>query len=74
MHILNHFQTADGSNAVVIGKLGSYDYPMVLVGGNCSLQGYDVDGEDKFWTVSCTCTDIIFMVIITDRVILTLVL
>ena len=45
------FQTPDGSNAVVIGKLGSIEEPLAIIGGNCSLQGYDVEGNDLFWTV-----------------------
>lgn len=26
--------------------------PVVIVGGNCSITGFDVDGEERFWTVS----------------------
>lgn len=44
--------TPDGSNAVVIGLLGGLDKHMVIAGGNCSIQGYDVDGEESFWTVT----------------------
>ena len=25
---------------------------MVIVGGNCSLTGFDIDGEERFWNVS----------------------
>ena len=25
---------------------------MVIVGGSCSLTGYDIDGEERFWNVS----------------------
>ena len=46
------FQCADGANCIVIGKLGTIIEPMVLFGGNCSLQGFDQDGTDIFWTVS----------------------
>ena len=46
-------QTSDGSNAVVIGSLGNIDSSMVIVGGNCSIQGYDQDGNENFWTVRC---------------------
>ena len=35
-----------------MGKLGGIENPMVIIGGNCSLQGYDHEGEDLFWTVS----------------------
>ncbi|KAJ8298785.1 hypothetical protein KUTeg_022845 [Tegillarca granosa] len=49
---LYYKDTADGSNAIVIGKLGTYDNPMAIVGGNCSLQGYDMEGNETFWTVT----------------------
>ena len=25
--------------------------PLVIVGGNCSIQGFDEEGDEKFWTV-----------------------
>jgi hypothetical protein len=46
------FQTADGSNAVVMGKLGTINSPLAIIGGNCSIQGFDKDGNDTFWTVT----------------------
>jgi Bardet-Biedl syndrome 2 protein len=45
-------QTPDGANAVAVGKLGSIENPLAIIGGNCSLQGYDVEGNDAYWTVS----------------------
>ena len=45
---------ADGANAIVIGKLGSNDSPMAIVGGNCSIQGFNAKGDDVYWTVSET--------------------
>ncbi|XP_060066741.1 Bardet-Biedl syndrome 2 protein homolog [Ylistrum balloti] len=44
--------TADGSNCIVIGRLGAIEDPMAIVGGNCTLQGYDMEGNDIFWTVT----------------------
>ena len=44
----------DGANSVVIGHLGSLPAPLALVGGSCSLLGYDQEGNDTFWTVSFT--------------------
>ncbi|KAK3101351.1 hypothetical protein FSP39_002925 [Pinctada imbricata] len=44
--------TPDGANAVTIGTLGQIESPMVIVGGNCSLQGYDQEGNENFWTVT----------------------
>jgi len=26
--------------------------PVAIVGGNCSITGFDFDGEERFWTVS----------------------
>lgn len=45
-------QTPDGANAVAIGELGEIPGPMVIMGGNCSLQGYDLEGNENFWTVT----------------------
>ncbi|XP_077966943.1 BBSome complex member BBS2-like isoform X2 [Styela clava] len=45
-------EVPDGVNALEIGKLGDIEYPMVIAGGNCTLQGFDVGGEDKYWTVA----------------------
>lgn len=41
-----------GANAVAIGELGEIPGPMVIMGGNCSLQGYDLEGNENFWTVA----------------------
>ncbi|XP_052802145.1 Bardet-Biedl syndrome 2 protein homolog [Mya arenaria] len=45
-------ETSDGSNAIAIGELGNIEGTMVIVGGNCSIQGYDVEGNENFWTVT----------------------
>lgn len=42
----------DGVNAIVMGQLGSTESPMAIIGGNCALQGYDIEGNDLFWTVT----------------------
>ena len=41
-------------NVVEIGKLGSMptEDPVAIAGGNCSLQGFDYEGNDVFWTVT----------------------
>ncbi|ELU16233.1 hypothetical protein CAPTEDRAFT_171644 [Capitella teleta] len=44
--------TPDGANAVVVGNLGSIENPVAIIGGNCSLQGYDLEGTDTYWTVT----------------------
>lgn len=43
---------ADGANVIVTGRLGSFENPLAIVGGNCSIQGFDFEGNDEFWTVT----------------------
>lgn len=45
---------ADGVNALTVGTLGRPDNrkPLAIAGGNCSLQGFDAEGNDPFWTVT----------------------
>ena len=54
---LSSLQVADGVNTIVIGHLGGYDNPLAFVGGNCSIQGFDMEGNDEFWTVSTIMLD-----------------
>lgn len=43
----------DGVGAICIGPSASNNkQPLVVTGGNCSLQGFDVDGNEVFWTVT----------------------
>tara|TARA_B110001452_G_scaffold141043_1_gene117280 strand:+ start:1700 stop:2617 length:918 start_codon:yes stop_codon:yes gene_type:complete len=42
----------DGANAILVGRLGELEVPLALVGGNCSIQGYDAEGNEEFWTVT----------------------
>ena len=37
---------ADGANEIVVAP------PLVLVGGNCSILGFNAEGQEKFWTVT----------------------
>ena len=50
--INSHLQVADGVNSLLIGNIGTNPTPLVLAGGNCSIQGFDADGNDEFWTVN----------------------
>ncbi|XP_048461695.1 Bardet-Biedl syndrome 2 protein homolog isoform X2 [Rhincodon typus] len=45
-------EVADGANAIVLGQLGEIPSPLAIIGGNCTLQGFDQDGNDLFWTVT----------------------
>lgn len=51
-----HKKIPDGVNTIVTGTLGGLeggnDNPIAIVGGNCTLQGFDSDGNDCFWTVT----------------------
>lgn len=38
--------------AITIGNLGKYDTPLLIIGGNCSIQGFDWKGQDIYWTVT----------------------
>uniref|UniRef100_A0A1I8HC79 Bardet-Biedl syndrome 2 protein homolog n=1 Tax=Macrostomum lignano TaxID=282301 RepID=A0A1I8HC79_9PLAT len=44
----------DGVSAIVVGRLGRQSGvgQLALVGGNCSLTGYDRSGNDVFWSVT----------------------
>lgn len=41
----------DGANALCVGRMGSGP-PLVVVGGNCSVLGFNVAGGEAFWTVT----------------------
>eukprot|EP00903_Cladosiphon_okamuranus_P009887 g9391.t1 len=43
---------ADGVSAMLLGCLPSSQQPLALVGGNCSIQGFDATGTERFWTVT----------------------
>lgn len=42
----------DGVNTLIVGKLASLPQPLVVSGGNCSILGYDFEGNEAFWTVT----------------------
>ncbi|XP_060537536.1 Bardet-Biedl syndrome 2 protein isoform X4 [Pantherophis guttatus] len=41
----------DGANSIVVGTLGDISSPLAVIGGNCSLQGFNYEGKDLFWTI-----------------------
>lgn len=51
-HDLFYKEMSDGANAVVIGQLGTIASPLAIIGGNCSIQGFDAAGDDLYWTVT----------------------
>ena len=42
----------DGVNAMKVGMINAHDQPLAIVGGNCSIQGFDHEGAEQFWTVT----------------------
>mmetsp|Transcript_24755 Transcript_24755/g.21946 ORF Transcript_24755/g.21946 Transcript_24755/m.21946 type:complete len:158 (+) Transcript_24755:275-748(+) len=42
----------DGANTLEFGYIHGNNKPMLIVGGNCSIQGFDEEAEEKFWTVT----------------------
>ncbi|KAL1508789.1 hypothetical protein AB1Y20_004884 [Prymnesium parvum] len=42
----------DGVNTIVVGRFADKQEPLALVGGNCSIQGFDSEGNEAFWTVT----------------------
>ncbi|KAF7242751.1 Bardet-Biedl syndrome 2 protein, partial [Varanus komodoensis] len=43
-------EVPDGANTIVLGTLGDISSPLAIIGGNCSLQGFNHEGKDLFWT------------------------
>ncbi|KAL7978686.1 hypothetical protein Chor_013175 [Crotalus horridus] len=41
----------DGANSIAVGTLGDISCPLAIIGGNCSLQGFNYEGKDLFWTL-----------------------
>jgi len=42
----------DGVNVIAYGQLASVDQPVCVVGGNCSVQAFDAEGSELYWTVT----------------------
>lgn len=42
----------DGVTSCLIGKLGCINSNLALIGGNCSVQGFDSKGSEAYWTVT----------------------
>ncbi|CAF0786537.1 unnamed protein product [Adineta ricciae] len=45
-------ETPDGANAITIGKWGELPEQLAIVGGNCSIHGFNKKSEDVLWTVT----------------------
>ncbi len=42
----------EGVHSLIYGKFSGVPDPLVIVGGNCSIQGFNQDGDEKYWTVA----------------------
>jgi Bardet-Biedl syndrome 2 protein len=42
----------DGVHVMAFGKVPGVSGSVCLAGGNCSIQGYDAQGQEVFWTVT----------------------
>ena len=42
----------DGANALLLGKTSPSSSKILMVGGNCSILGFDASGKEVFWTVT----------------------
>ena len=43
-------ECTDPASALTFGKISSHPEPLVMVGGSCTVQGYDRTGAEVFWT------------------------
>lgn len=42
----------DGVNVIAFGNITTVEPPVCVVGGNCSIQAFDYEGTELFWTVT----------------------
>lgn len=50
--LLSPWQVADGVNTMIFGRIAGVAQPLAIVGGNCSIQGFDSEGNEPYWTVT----------------------
>lgn len=41
----------NGVGAMIVGPYGDLDETAIIVGGNCFLQGFKLNGDERFWNV-----------------------
>lgn len=51
-HDIFYKEVPDGVNSLATGTVPGVDAPLAMVGGNCSILGFDTEGEEQFWTVT----------------------
>jgi len=42
----------DGVNVIAFGQMPHIELPVCVVGGNCSVQAFDFEGNELYWTVT----------------------
>ena len=45
-------EVSDGVNCLSFGSFPEVGVPMVVAGGNCSITGFDLSSDERFWTVT----------------------
>lgn len=50
--LLLFLKNPDGAHAITIGKWGELPEQLAIVGGNCSIHGFNKKSEDILWTVT----------------------
>ena len=60
-------QLPDGANSILIGQMSAADEPLAFVGGNCAILGFDAEGQDKYWTVSCAPFSLLLLYLFTSQ-------
>ncbi|CAB3369144.1 Hypothetical predicted protein [Cloeon dipterum] len=45
-------EVPEGVKVLTIGRLGKMGKPVVIAGGNCTIVGFDFQGNEVFWTIT----------------------
>lgn len=45
-------EAPDGISSMTFGTIMNHENPLAIVGGNCSILGFDSEGNDAYWTVT----------------------
>ncbi|XP_059489221.1 Bardet-Biedl syndrome 2 protein homolog [Neocloeon triangulifer] len=45
-------EVPEGVKVISIGRLGKMEKPVILAGGNCTIVGFDFEGNEVFWTIT----------------------
>ncbi|CDW52033.1 BBS2 Mid and BBS2 N domain containing protein [Trichuris trichiura] len=54
-------RVADGLESIIVGQFGSDGETLIICGGCCSLQGFDWQGREKFWSVRAYPLPLLFL-------------